>query len=118
MKKRSTKATGDLGEEIAVTELRRKGMRILERNWRCQVGEIDIIGEDGDELVLVEVKTKIGESFGSPEEMISEKKLDRIRSVSWCYDTEVDRKRRIDIVAIVLKQNGAILRLEHYIGMG
>ncbi|TMR21000.1 YraN family protein [Nonomuraea turkmeniaca] len=67
---------GKQGEQIAVIYLEAKGMKILERNWRCRYGEIDIIAEDGPTLVVVEVKTRSSRSHGTALESVNPAKLE------------------------------------------
>ena len=115
MKKFNLK-TGKLGEEIAREYLEKKGYQILEKNVRSKFGEIDLVGKKGKELVLLEVRTKIGDRFGSPEENLDKKKLGKLRLNAISY---VARKRwrgdfRIDAVCIVLRPNLQPERINHY----
>jgi len=73
--KSNNKVTGNKGEELAAGYLSKKGYKIIERNFRTRFGEIDIVCWDGETLVFVEVKTKIGHDFGEPEEMVNKGKL-------------------------------------------
>jgi putative endonuclease len=111
-------ATGKLGEEIARAYLEKKGYRIIEQNWRTKRGEIDIVAKKGDVLVLVEVRTKVGEQFGSPEDTLT---YDKKRRLLWNAKAYVANKKykglyRIDAVCIVLRGDGTTLpqRLSHY----
>ena len=79
MKRRET---GILGEKMAADFLARNGYRILENNYRCPGGEVDIIALHGETLVFVEVRTKRSLSFGSPEESITPVKQARLRAVA------------------------------------
>ena len=116
------KQTGFIGEDLATEALKKKDYQILERNFSNKFGEIDIIAKDKtrsassgqDILVFVEVKTKKGEEFGSPEEMINTKKLWKIRNMANLYMNRNDLPCRIDVVAIVLDQDDNPLRLTHY----
>lgn len=108
------KKTGALGEDFATEALRKKGYEILKRNFSNKFGEIDIIAKDKNVLVFVEVKTKKGEEFGSPEEMINPKKLWRIRNLANLYMGRNDLPCRVDVVAIVLDQEDNLVRLTHY----
>lgn len=74
MKKFNLK-TGKLGEAIAREYLEKKGYQILEQNVRSKFGEIYLVGKNRKELVVVEVRTKIGDRFGSPEESLDKKSL-------------------------------------------
>jgi putative endonuclease len=112
--KQFNRSTGRTGEAIAAEHLIKKGFTILERNFSNKFGEIDIIARDKNVLIFVEVKTKIGVDFGSPEEMISPGKLNRIRSMATMYMKGELVPCRIDMVAIVLGQNNEVVRLTHY----
>ncbi|MFF4129538.1 YraN family protein [Microbispora rosea] len=94
---------GRQGEQLAVTFLTAKGIRILDRNWRCAEGEIDIVARDGDALVIVEVKTRSGRSHGTAFEVVTGEKLLRLRTlaVKWLTThTERFDTIRIDVIAI------------------
>lgn len=112
--KQFNRKTGVKGEDMATEYLRKKGFAILERNFRNKFGEIDIIAKNKDVLVFVEVKTKIGVSFGSPEEMINPGKLHRIRNMAMLYMNGQSVPCRIDVVAIVLDDFDEVVRLTHY----
>jgi len=111
---------GRFGEEIAERFLVRKGLRIVEKNWRSRFGEVDLICAEGDTLVFVEVKMKVGEEFGTPEEMVDGRKLWQVRRIAELYllnNPEVSGKyprQRIDVVAIVTGQDGGEERISHY----
>ncbi|HQJ35005.1 MAG TPA: YraN family protein, partial [Rhodoglobus sp.] len=79
-------ALGRRGEEIAARYLASRGLAIVERNWRCPQGEIDLIARDGGELVFVEVKTRSSVAYGHPLESITPVKLARLRrlAAAWC----------------------------------
>jgi len=125
--KSDNKKTGNRGEELAAEYLRKKGYKIEERNFRTRFGEIDIVCWDGQTLVFVEVKTKIGHDFGEPEEMVNKGKLERVRRMGEVFirtqgiensrtqDGEIWKGGcRVDVVAIVLKETGEVEKLEHY----
>ena len=112
MKRRET---GILGERIAADFLKTKGYKILEANYRCPEGEVDIVAIDGDTLVFIEVRTKTSTAFGSPEESITEAKKERLRAVSAYYQQDHDNLPqlvRIDVIAIKLDKKGKPLRIE------
>ncbi|KKQ52671.1 hypothetical protein A2865_00260 [Candidatus Woesebacteria bacterium RIFCSPHIGHO2_01_FULL_39_17] len=95
--------SGDIGEEYAVGLLKEHNYKILERNFRTKVGEIDIIAEDRDTLVFVEVKTRWSKKYGKPEEAVNKRKLYRIKRAGDYYlltHKNVFNKQRIDVVAI------------------
>lgn len=110
---------GKEGEKLAKVFLEKKGWRLVEMNYANKQGEIDLIMVDGPVLVFVEVKLKVGEEYGRPEEMIGPRKLWKIRRVAESYlSTEVKMARkyerqRIDAVCIV-KENNKIKRINHY----
>ena len=101
--------TGKLGEEIAREFLEKKGYKIIEQNYKTKYGEIDLVCQKGKELVAVEVRTKKGDMFGSPEESLTKKKLHKI----W-FNAQARGASRIDAVCIVLKLDNTVERLEHY----
>jgi putative endonuclease len=97
-------ALGKYGEEIAVQHLTVKGLVILERNWRCEIGEIDVVAREGSDLVVCEVKTRRSEAFGAPLEAVSARKVRRMRSLAlrWLDNKSVSpRLIRFDVVGIV-----------------
>lgn len=114
--KKDNKKTGNRGEELAGEYLTKKGFLIEERNFRIRMGELDIVGWDGETLVFVEVKTKIGHDFGEPEEMVGQRKLAQVRRMGELYmwGRRIEAPCRVDVVAIVLKENGEVEKLEHY----
>lgn len=108
------KTTGRHAEDLAVTALQDKGYTILERNFGNKFGEIDIIAKDHNTLVFVEVKAKTGIDFGTPEEMISRGKLQKIRTMAMVYTEGKSLPCRIDVVAVVLGPINDLVRLTHY----
>ena len=64
-------ALGAYGEELAARHLRERGLVVLDRNWRCPLGEIDLVLRDGDTLVVCEVKTRSGVGYGTPHEAVT-----------------------------------------------
>ncbi len=111
---------GQRGEEIASIYLARKGFRIIEKNFSTRFGEIDLIGLNGDRLVFIEVKLKIGVMFGTPEEMVNRRKLLQVQNTALAYlqkNSEIAAKYplwQIDVVAIVLDSSGEVIRIDHY----
>jgi len=108
--------TGILGEKLARDFLKKRGYRILETNYRCSHGEIDIVARRKDYLVFVEVRTRTSLDFGSPEESITPVKQERLKATAWCYQQErggLPPLWRIDVVAVVLDQQGKVLRIGH-----
>lgn len=98
------KLFGAAGEDLAFDYLHRQGYKILERNYRNALGEIDIIAQDRDTICFVEVKTRKGEAFGSPFEAISRHKRKKMIQVAWSYlksRQKTEAKARFDVVAVV-----------------
>ncbi len=112
--KQFNRKTGAVGEDMAAGYLFKEGFAILERNFSNKFGEIDIIARDRDTIVFVEVKTKVGEAFGSPEEMVGRGKLQRIRNMATIYLNGKSAPCRIDVVAIVLDENNNVVRFTHH----
>ncbi|WP_417589432.1 YraN family protein [Owenweeksia hongkongensis] len=96
---------GARGEDEAVNFLIKKGYRIKERNWRFAKAEIDIIAENDEWLVMVEVKTRSNDSFGSPEEFVSKAKQKHlIRAANRYLELfPTDKDTRFDIISIVIE---------------
>ncbi len=110
------KSIGALGERLARTKLEDAGLTIVETNWRCARGEIDIVAQDGAEWVFVEVKTRTNDKFGTPEDSITPKKKQRMALVGEHYiDThDIDAAWRIDLVAITFDASRTLQRITHY----
>ena len=112
MKRRET---GIRGEKLARDFLKKRGYRILETNYRCPEGEIDIIARHKDFLVFIEVRTKKSLEFGSPEESITLTKKERLRATAYHYRQTHDDLPllwRIDFVAVELDQKDRPSRIE------
>ena len=106
---------GILGEKLAQAFLKKRGYRILESNYRCPEGEIDIIARHKDSLVFIEVRTKRSLEFGSPEESITPTKMERLRAVAAHYQqthNNLPPSWRIDVVAVEIDQKDKPLRIE------
>ena len=116
--------TGKIGENLAKEYLIKKGYRILVANFHNRFGEIDIIASKDDILVFVEVKLKIGEESGSPEEMINRRKLNQIKQMGEFFlqtNPQTAKKfplRRIDAICIVLNPNASSKRITHWENIG
>jgi len=109
------RALGKLGETLAARELERRGYRIVERNWRCSIGEIDIVAEKDGQLVIVEVRTRRGDERGTPQESITPAKQVKLIELAQTYLQEHDldnRDWRIDVVAVELSPRGQLLRID------
>ena len=85
MYKKENYNKGKNGEEMAREFLVKKGFGLVEINYKNKIGEIDLIMIDKDWLVFVEVKLKVGDKFGTPEEMINKKKMSQIKRVAESY---------------------------------
>lgn len=108
---------GKKGEEMAVAWLVKQGYKILERNWFYDHKEIDIIARQGDEIVIVEVKTREGDYFEEPWEAISTKKIRNLVEVAeaWLIRKEIDLETRFDVISIIFSDE-VTFRLEHFPG--
>jgi putative endonuclease len=109
------KALGEMGERWARDHLQRNGYIIRETNYRCREGEVDIVAEHGDCLVFVEVRTKTGSAFGTPEESVTAAKQERLAAVAMSYVQTHDGlplEWRIDVVAIEVGPRGRVVRTE------
>ena len=97
------KQTGQRGEALAAAYLRQKSYDVIERNWRCSVGELDIVAMDKEILVFVEVRTRTGQRFGSAEESVTPAKQRRLIELAQSYLQTLDAPTpswRIDVVAV------------------
>lgn len=115
----STRAQiGTRGEDLAAQCLTDDGYDILERNWRCRYGEIDIIAADGEAVVFVEVKTRTGRGFGTPAEAVTHTKLRRLRRLAGIW-LAAQRGSwpviRIDVIEVLL--DGVEPQLTHIVGV-
>ena len=97
---------GSLGENIAVTYLTDAGLRVLDRNWRCREGELDVIAREGDALVFCEVKTRRGVGFGHPVEAVTAVKQRRLRTLAQRWLAAHDEhapELRFDVVGVLVR---------------
>lgn len=111
---------GRHGEDLAAGYLESLGMLVVERNWRCSEGEIDIVALDGDALVIAEVKTRRSLDYGHPFEAVGQEKLSRLHRLgsAWCRARELRMPlRRVDVIAVVADGGGEPV-LEHLKGVG
>ena len=112
---RAKDAVGRYGEDVAARHLVDAGLKIVERNWRCAEGEIDIIAVDRGALVFVEVKTRSSDRCGVPAEAVTRRKADRLRRLALLWLREhpaggVDV--RFDVVSVLRRTSGAAV-VEH-----
>ena len=106
---------GRWGEAQAVRHLESLGCRVVASNWRCTAGEVDIVVLDGDCLAFVEVRTRRGQAYGTPEESITPRKLARMAAVAETYVYEEDWQGdwRLDAVTILV-QDRQVASIEWY----
>ena len=107
---------GRRGEDLAARYLEQRGLLVLSRNWRCRLGELDIVATDARRLVVCEVKTRSGTQFGEPAEAVDQRKAAHIRRttqawlaahrVRWC-------EIRFDVLAVVAEP-GRPVAVRHY----
>jgi putative endonuclease len=113
--KTSTKETGDSAEHVAQGYLREKGYKILDTNWRTGHLELDIVAQDGEELVIVEVKSKMGEGFEHPTDALSDKKIKKIINAAeaWIQFHNWTKETRFDLILVTIHGSNDF-ELEHY----
>lgn len=112
---------GNRGEELAARELARRGYEIVERNWRCPAGEVDIVARHGTAWTFVEVRTRRGEAFGTPEDSLTSAKQARMFAVAERYLAEHQLEEvdwRLGLVAVEMDRAGRLLRVEVYESIG
>ncbi len=113
-------ALGRQGEQLAVEYLQRAGLRILDRNWRCAEGEIDIVAAERRALVVCEVKTRSSVRYGTPLEAITRQKRSRLRrlAIRWLVAHGVlFDEIRIDVVGVLRTESDGFT-VEHIRGVG
>ena len=111
-------AVGAYGERVALAHLVEQGMVVLDRNWRCRTGEVDLILRDGTDLVFCEVKTRRTNRFGTPAEAVDETKVRRLRQLAAQWLAEAGLRPstvRFDVVSVLPQRSGAA-RVEHVRG--
>jgi putative endonuclease len=117
---RATDAVGRYGERVAVDHLQRAGFVLLERNWRCRYGELDVVGLDGNCLVAVEVKTRRSTAAGHPFEAVTPVKAARLRRLLGLWLSQHadlhPADLRVDAVAVLRPPRGAAV-VEHLQGV-
>ncbi len=116
---RAKDAVGRYGERVAAAYLADAGWQVLDRNWRCRAGELDIVALHGTELVVVEVKTRTGDGFGHPAEAVTARKLARLRRLAAQWLAAHDLRPtgvRVDVIAVRTARSGPA-RVEHLAGV-
>lgn len=112
-------ALGAYGERVAATQLTDQGLVVLDRNWRCSEGELDLVLRDGDVLVACEVKTRRGDGCGSPHQAVDPVRLERLHRLVWRWAEEHDvrpEEVRVDLVAVLRPRRGASI-VDHVEGL-
>jgi putative endonuclease len=102
----TTNDLGRRGEQIAAAYLTRAGVRVLDRNWRCREGELDIVAREGSALVFCEVKTRRGTGFGHPVEAVTPRKQRRLRTLAHRWLAAHDEHApdvRFDVVGVLVR---------------
>lgn len=116
---RAKDAVGHYGEDVAVRHLTEAGLEVVERNWRCAAGEIDVVARERGCLVVCEVKTRSSLAFGSPLEAITPAKAARLRRLAtlWLREHDVHAAEvRFDVVGVLRQPRGAAV-VEHLRGV-
>ncbi|WP_205739221.1 YraN family protein [Halocella sp. SP3-1] len=109
------KELGDWGEKQASKYLRNSGYQILEKNYSCKLGEIDLIICQNDILIFVEVKTRRSINYGPPQAAVDYRKQDKIKKVALYYlsiNRGLDMELRFDVISIMLKKGQ--VEIEHF----
>jgi len=112
---------GTWGEEQAARYLRTQGYEIVERNWRCAAGELDLIAWEKEQLVFVEVRTRRGRTYGTPEESVTQAKQAKLIELAQTYiqeHAELECAWRIDVVAVELRLGQPRINLIRHAVMG
>lgn len=108
---------GRRAEKVAAKTLRRQGYRIVDRNWRCRLGEIDLVARHGEDMVIIEVKARDTEEFGGPEAAVApdkQRKLSRLLDYYRVATRAPDVNWRFDVVAVVVDDDRRIERCTVY----
>jgi putative endonuclease len=120
----TARGLGSYGERMAVRYLTDRGLEVLDRNWRCDLGEVDIVARDGGCLVVCEVKTRRSTTFGQPIEAVDHRKLARLRRLAAAWLSECRARGeplhnitgvRVDVVGVLRPRRGPC-RIEHVVG--
>lgn len=117
------RAVGRYGEQVAARYLIDAGLEIVDTNWRCEFGEVDIVARDGDCLVVCEVKTRTSEAFGSPIEAVHGAKAARLRRLAGAWVAAHPAlargaaNLRIDVIGVLRPRQGRS-QITHLAGIG
>lgn len=121
MERRARKNLGNLGERLAAGKLTEMGYRIIATNWRCEIGELDIVAWHGDCLTFIEVRTRRGGRAGTPEESITPVKRQRLQNLVEAYlNSHIELQDgkgqpppcRVDLAAVEFEPGGKLVRLD------
>lgn len=116
--KAARQGLGRMGERLAAEKLLQSGYTIVERNFRCRYGEVDLVAEHLQDLVFVEVKTRRGVAYGRPEEAVGWRKQQKILRVAAYYlskyAVQQERSWRVDVVAVQLSTTGRLEEIRIY----
>ncbi|PYE52217.1 YraN family protein [Paenibacillus barcinonensis] len=108
---------GRIGEEEACRWLEQRQYQILQRNWRCRSGEVDIIASHGDLLIFVEVRSRSSQAvFGTAQESVDQRKMQQVRSTAAVYiqmTGEHACQIRFDVIAVTMRSTGEIISVNH-----
>jgi len=113
----ANKETGTIGENYACEYLKRQNITVLERNWRCQAGEADIIAYDDDTLVFIEVKTRRSIAAGFPEESVTRNRRRRYEAIAVYYLSQSNMpscRVRFDVISIIITGEQQVF-LKHHV---
>lgn len=112
----TTKEFGDLGEDMACEYLAKEGYKLIERNWRFGKKELDIIAETSEQLVFVEVKSRMDTCLEDPTRAITKAKKRHLLKAANAYilEKDIDKEARFDVITVLLNKTGAPT-LTHYI---
>ena len=107
---------GKRGEDEALRYIKKEGYKLIERNFRANSGEIDLIARDNDTLVFIEVKARSSEAFGSPASAVGRRKMEHIVRASQEYlasigDKDGERLVRFDVVSVLYREGDARVEL-------
>ena len=111
----NNKQLGSLGERYAAKYLKQQGYKILEKNYKCKSGEIDIIASDGEELVFVEVKTRTDDPYVRGMYAVDKRKQEHILRAASCYIEETGSKLqpRMDVIELQLDSDKKVMKVNH-----
>lgn len=115
------RALGEYGERLAARYLTDQGFVVLDRNWRCQYGEIDLVARHRHCLVVCEVKTRRSTAYGTPADAVTPRKAARLKRLAGCWleahPRTGTRDLRIDVLAILRPAQGPA-QITHFAGIG